>query len=320
MPYDSVISRTDAEANIPEEVSREFLKRASTESAVMTAFRRVPIAGKQQRFPVLSALPVAYWVNGDTGLKQTSEMAWNNKFLNIEEAATIIPIPENVVDDLRDAGNIDVWGEVEPAVVEAIGRLVDATVFFGTNAPGTFPMNILAAATAAGNINTESATAAQGGFFGDIDKTIGLVEDDGFDVSGFVAARSARGKFRTARNAQGDKTDADRITGNLSELDGVPITYPMRGLFPAGGAAGTSVRLFAGDWSQFVLGVRQDVTFKMLDQAVIQDNTGAIVYNLAQQDMVAMRVKIRLGWQVANLLNFDQPTEGSRYPVAVQKF
>lgn len=320
MPYDSLTSRTDSEALIPEEVSREFLDRARGESAVLTQFRRVPVPGRQVRFPVLSALPVAYWVAGDTGLKQTTEVAWTNKYLNIEEAATIVPIPENVVDDLRDQGNTDIWSEVQPDVVEAIGRLIDAAVFFGANAPGTFPTNIAAAATAAGNVNTEGATAAQGGFYGDVDKTIGLVEDDGYDVTGFVAARSARGKFRTARNAQGDKTDSGRITGNLAELDGLPISYPMRGQFPAGGSAGTNIRLFAGDWSQFVVGVRQDVTFKMLDQAVIQDNTGAIVYNLAQQDMVAMRVKIRLGWQVANVINYDQPTEGSRYPVAVQKF
>lgn len=320
MPYDNITSRTDAESLIPTEVSNEFLTRATQQSAVLTQFRRVPIAGKQTRFPVLSTLPLAYFVTGDTGLKQTTEVGWANKFLNVEEAATIVPIPENVVDDIRDAGNIDIWSEVEPAVVEAIGRLVDNAVFFGANAPGTWPTNIAAAAIAAGNTVTEGSTAAQGGFFGDIDKTIGMVEEDGFDVSGFVAARSAKGKLRTARNAQGDKLDATRVQGDLNAVDGMPISYPMRGLFPTGGAAGTNTRLFAGDWSQFVVGVRQDVTFKLLDQAVIQDNTGAIVYNLAQQDMVAMRVKIRLGWQVANLVNSDKPTEADRYPVAVLRY
>lgn len=320
MPYDSLTSRTDSESLIPEEVSREFLKRATGQSAALTMLRRVPVSGKQVRFPVLSALPVAYWVTGDTGLKQTTEMAWTNKYLNIEEAAAIVPIPENVVDDLRSAGNVDIWSEVEPAIVEAIGRLVDASVFFGVNAPGTFPTNIVAAATAAGNVVTEGADATEGSFFGDIDDTISTVEEDGFDVSGFVAARTARGRFRKARNADGDRLDKDRLNGSLTELDGLPISYPMRGMWPAGGAAGTNVRLLAGDWTQFVVGLRQDITFKMLDQAVIQDNTGAIVYNLAQQDMVAMRVKIRLGWQVANLLNRDRPTEAERYPVGVLKY
>ena len=36
---------------------------------------------------------------------------------------------------------------------------------------------------------------------------------------------------------------------------------------------------------------------KAADQGVIQDpSTKAIVYNLAQQDMVALRVVMRMGW------------------------
>jgi hypothetical protein len=95
-------------------------------------------------------------------------------------------------------------------------------------------------------------------------------------------------------------------------LDGEDIAYPMRGLWP--GTSGTP-RLFGGDWNQFVIGVRQDITMKILDQAVIQDNTGAIVYNLPQQDMTAIRLTFRIGWQVSNTINNDQPTESSRYPV-----
>lgn len=311
MPYNNLTSRSDAEALIPQEVSSAFLGYAAKQSAALTQFRRVPVAGKQVRFPVLSALPLAYFVNGDTGLKQTTEIGWQNKYLNIEEVATIVPIPENVVDDIRDAGNIDIWTEVQPAVVEAIGRCIDGAVFFGINAPETWPTSILDAATAADNDVTEGSTPSEGGFYNDIDSVLAAVEEDGFDVTGFVAARTAKGKLRQARNAQGDKLDATRTNAALTELDGLPISYPMRGLFPS------DVRLFAGDWSQYVIGVRQDVTFKLLTEAVIQDNTGAIVYNLAQQDMVAMRIKMRLGWQVANLINNDRPDEEDRYPVGV---
>lgn len=318
MPYTNLTSRTDAEALVPEEVSRIMLGKATEESAVLRLFRRVPVSRKQVRFPVLSALPVAYWVTGDTGLKQTTEMAWANKYITIEELATIMPIPENVAADIE----INIWDDAEPYLREAFARALDQTTFFGTNAPASFPTNVVAAAVAAGNTVTEgTATAAQGGYMGDLDELIAVVEEDGFDVSGFVAARTVRRKLRAARDTQGRKLDVGRISGDLTTIDGVPVSYPMRGLWPTGGGAGTNTRLIAGDFaSQFVVAVRQDITLKVLDQAVIQDNTGAIVYNLAQQDMIALRVKFRVGWQVANTINNDQPTEANRYPAAVLRF
>jgi HK97 family phage major capsid protein len=316
IPYNNIVSRTDASAVIPEEVSNVLLGGSTSESAVMSMFRRVPVGRNQTRLPVLSALPVAYWVTGDTGLKQTTEINWANKYLNIEEAATIIAVPDNVVADM----DVNVWDEAMPYLREAFGRLVDETVFFGVGAPASFPTNINAAAAAAGNNVTEAAAATAGGFYGDLDSLYGVVEADGFDVNGFVAARSARTRLRSARDSTGQKIDAGRVGGDLSTVDGLPVSYPMRGLFPTGGAAGTNVRLFAGDWDQFILGVRKDITVDVFREGVIQDNTGAIVFNLMQQDMTAIRLTFRLGWQVSNLINRDQPTEASRYPVGVLRY
>lgn len=311
MAYDNVISRADAQARIPEQVSSAMLKSLANESAARALFTQIPVGTNQTRFPVLSALPVAYWVSGDTGLKQTTEINWANKYINIEEIAAIVPIPEAVLDD----ASFDVWGEVQPLLEQAIGRTLDSAVFFGTNAPGTFPTNVGAAAVAAGNtVNRGTNNAALGGIVGDVGDAVGLAEADGFDLRAGIANRSLRGFARKARNTQGDRYDEITITPDSVTLDGVEFRFPMRGQWPSGS---TSAEAIMFDPSEFVLGVRQDITYKVLDQAVIQDNTGAIVYNLAQQDMVAMRVVFRVGWQVANTLNYDQPTEGSRYPAAV---
>lgn len=308
MAYNNVVSRTDAAALIPEEVSKEMLGKATTQSAVLQMFRHVPVGRAQLRFPVLSALPVAYWVSGDTGLKQTTEVDWTNKYLNIEEIATIMPVPDSVAADV----DANIWDEAMPLLTEAFARTLDSAVFFGTNAPASFPTNINSAVTSAGNNTTEGAAAAAGGYFGDIDSLYGKVEADGFDVTGWVAAVSAKSKLRTARDSQGRKLDTGRVDGSVNTLDGFDIAYPMRGLWPT---ASSSPRIFGGDWSQFIVGVRQDISVKILDQAVIQDNTGQIIYNLPQQDMTAIRLTLRVGWQVANTINNDQPTEGSRYPV-----
>jgi HK97 family phage major capsid protein len=309
IPYNNLTSRTDAAALIPEEVSTEMLRRATDESAVLRLFRRVPVGRAQVRFPVLSALPVGYFVNGDTGLKQTTEVNWTNKYLNIEEIATILPVPDNVVADV----DVNIWDEAMPYLVEAFYRTFDAAVFFGTNAPGTWPTNVSAAALAAGNSLTGNAAATAGGGYGDLDAAYALLDADGYDPTGIVAATTWKGRIRPARDSTGQRLDPGRANATLSDIDGLPVVYPMRGLWPAGSGGPYAL---VGDWSQFVVGVRQDITMKILDQAVITDNTGAIIYNLPQQDMTAIRLTFRVGWQVANILNYDQPTEGSRYPVA----
>lgn len=309
MPYNNVIAR--GEVPMSEDYAAQIIDNAKDQSAAMLTFRRATVSKSQQRFPVLAALPTAYWVNGDTGLKQTTEMSWTNKYLNIEELAAIVPIPDAVVED----ADFDIFGEVRPKLEEAIARALDAAIYFGTNAPASFPTNVVAAAVAGGNaVARGTATSAQGGIWGDIDNLIGALETDGYDPDAYVANRTLKGRLRQARTTSGERLDRDRTDGNLASIDGDAVTYSMRGLWPTGLSAAEVIAL---QRSEFILGVRRDITYKVLDQAVIQDNTGAIQYNLAQQDMVALRVTFRAGWQVANGLNYDQAVEASRYPAAV---
>lgn len=314
MAFDNVISRADASALIPEDVASDIIRGATQESFVLSQFRRVPMSRGQQRMPVLSALPTAYFVTGDTGLKQTTELAWANKYLDAEELAVIVPVPQAVLDD----ADFDIWGESKPRIVEAIGRAIDGAVAFGINAPSSWPQNMVAAAIAAGNDPTEGAAATAGGFQDDVDQLMGAVEADGFDVTAFAASRTAKSKFRRARDANGQRLEG--LNDTLTEYLGVPISYTMSGLWPDAGSSPARRRMIAFDKSQFVVGVRRDIEYKISEDAVIQDNTGAIIYNLFQQDMVAMRVTMRVAWQVANIINYDEETEADRYPAAVLRY
>jgi HK97 family phage major capsid protein len=310
--YNNVISRSEASALMPEDVTREVITHLPTESAALSMFRHVPMSRAQTRMPVESALAVAYWVNGDTGLKQTTEQNWTNKYLNAEELAAIVPIPEAVLDD----ADYDIWALIKPTLVEAIGRALDAAVFFGTNKPASWPAAIGPAAVTAGNVAVSgTATPAAGGIMGDISAVFGTVEADGYDPSGMIANRTVKSALRNARATTGESL-ANAPAADGSEVYGVPVQYPMRGIWPTGAGATQAI---AGDFSQGVLGVRQDITFKVLDQAVIMDNsaTPVILFNLAQQDMVALRVVARFAFQVPNPMTYDQPTEASRYPFGV---
>src|SRR6188508_2937775 len=201
MAYNNITSRTDAASLIPEEVSRDLVTRATEESAVLQLFRRVSVGRAQVRMPVISALPVAYWVNGDTGLKQTTEVNWANKYLNIEEIAVILPVPDNVIADAE----MNIWDEAMPYMTEAVGRTLDSAVFFGTNAPASFPTNVYAALDAAGNDVTAGTAAASGGYMADVDLALAALEADGYEADGAVAATSLKGKLRAARDSTGQR-------------------------------------------------------------------------------------------------------------------
>jgi HK97 family phage major capsid protein len=301
------VSRTDAAALVPEQVSQAMLTSLSEQSAVLQLGQRIPIARNQVRFPVLSALPTAYFVSGDTGLKQTTEAAWANKYLYVEEIATIVPIPEAVLDD----AGFDVWGSIQPLMETAIARTLDAAVVFGTNAPTTWATegNLVGKAVAAGNVVARGTNnAAAGGLHGDLSDLVATLEADGQVPNGAIGNVTTRGRLRGVRATDGQV---------LQLPSDIPtITYPgsLAGLWPSGTNA---AEVLMGDFTKLVVGVRQDMTYKLITEGVITDNTGAIVYNLPQQDMVALRLVFRAGYAVANPINYQQATEGSRSPFAV---
>lgn len=309
MAYNNVVSRTNVQALVQEQISTIMLNGLTNQSAVLNLFTRLNVPTNQTRFPVISALPTAYFVTGDTGLKQTTEVNWTNKYIDIQELAAIVPIPDSVLADT----NFDLEGAIRPLLENAIARALDAAVFFGANAPVVWPQHVAAAAIAAGNSHARgTATQAEGGIAEDINQLMGLLVEDGYALTGFVGNPVFQTRLRSARGADGQLlTD---INGGVNTIWGLPTSYPMAGQWPTGLAA---AELFALQRENFIVGVRQDFSVSVHREGVIQDNAGVIQYNLMQQDMTAIRIVFRVGWQVSNPLNYQQATEASRYPAAV---
>ena len=297
----NIIDRARAEALIQEQVVSTIFQDAPKQSVFMSLARKLPnMTSKQTRSPVLDMLPVAYWVNGDTGFKQTSQQAWDNVYLTAAELAVIEPIPEAVLDD----ADFDILGEVTPRVNEAIGARVDAAVLFGTNRPTEWQNDIITMARQAGN-NVSGGAVTYDTLLGE-NGVISKVEESGHMVNGAIASMAMRGKLRGIKNTGGTPLFKSDMQGSTQyALDGAPLYFPQNGAFDA-----SIAQMIVGDWSQAVYSIRQDVTTKILDQGVIQDpNTKEIIYNLAQQDMIALRVVFRMGWALPNpatALNSDR--------------
>lgn len=320
MPYNSLASRTTGAALIPEEVQHEIVQGIEVKSAALQLFRHQPMKRGQQRIPVLSALPSAYFITGvdlnarDTGLKQTTTQAWTNVFLNAEEIAVIVPVPKNLVADI----DYDFWTEVKPKVTEAFGVALDDAIFFGTNAPTTWPTSIVAAANAAGNLVVAGTSTVD--FLDDVNNAMIAVEADGYDVNGFWARKQVKGKFRGLRSTTKEllflpDNGSPQETINTGTLYGEKIVFSNAG-FASFATGATGYSMIMGDWTQGIVGIREDITMEMFDTGVLQDNTGTIVFNLLQQDMVALRATCRMAFAVPNPINRMQQTGAARYPFA----
>lgn len=309
MPYSNIISRTDAGALIPEEVSAEIIQNVTEASVVMRLGKKLAnMSRAQTRMPVLSLFPIGYFVNGDTGLKKTSEVNWANKYIDAEEIAVFVPISKAVLDD----SDYDIWAEIKPLLAEEFGRVFDAAVLFGDNAPAAWPTDVLASAVAAGNSVTLGAGADIYTDIMDTGGVIAAVEADGYFHDGSASAVSMRARLRGLRDADGNLIFTRSMQdGTPYALDGEPMYFPRNGCWDVAQA-----HMILGEWSKLVWSLRQDITYDVFDQAIIQDATGAIVYNLAQQDMLALRAVMRIGWQVPNPINRLQETEANRYPFA----
>ena len=287
-----MITREEAEAIIRQQVVQAIEQDAPKSSTFLSLARKLPnMTSNQTRIRVLDFLPTAYWVTGDTGFKQTSEQAWDNVFLNAEELAVIVPIPEAVFSDAE----FDIFGQVTPRVTEAIGARVDGAAIFGINRPAGWRADIITTARQAGN-----NVAPGSDLFAALYEPNGVwdkVESNGYSVNGAIAKPGFRAQLRGIR----DEVGRSMFLANMQQpgqytLDGTPVTFPENGAFET-----TVASLVAGDWSKAVYAIRQDITVKILDQGVIQDpTTKAIVYNLAQQDMIALRVVFRMGWALPN--------------------
>lgn len=289
-----IVDRQAAEALIQEQLIETIQQDTPKQSVFMQLARKLPnMTSKQTRVPVLDMLPMAYWVNGDNGFKQTSEQAWDNVFLTAEELAVIVPVPEAVIDD----ASFDIMGEIQPRVVEAIGQRVDSAIIFGVNRPAGWPADIITRARQAGNNVAPGSGADYYNLIMGENGLIDRVEKSGRMVTGAVSAMGMRAKLRGVRTNSGQPIFKSDMQGSTQyALDGAPMYFPQNGSFD------TSVaQLVVGDWSQAVYAIRQDITVKILDQGVIQNPaTKEIQYNLAQQDMIALRVVFRMGWALPN--------------------
>ena len=293
------IVRSDVDALIETQVANEIFEGVVRDSKALSMFKRLPNATSDKtKLRVLDTLPVAYFVDetNNNGRKNITKMAWDKKYINIAELAVIIPIKENLLND----SSIDIWSEVRPRIVEAFAKKIDDAMFFGTGKPSDWRTGLIPSVQAVG----ANVSETNKGLYSDINDAMTKVEESGYNVNAILGGTGLKGKFRMMLDTTGQPL-------NTTEIGSIRREFMDNGVWDKDTAT-----LLVGDFSQAVYSIRQDVTYKVLTEAVIQDPTdGSILYNLAQDDMVALRVTMRLGWEIPNPVNAEN-TGVTRFPFA----
>lgn len=308
------VTETNVLATLRDAYSPDILKGALLESAVLPLMKRLPNFGTHKEvMPVLATLVQGYFpgvdgTNDIPNIIQTSGISWEGINLYAEKVAALVPLPKDVIED----SEYDIEGQVVPAIKEALAAVIDAAILHGTGKPTNWPDGIYTVVNAAGQVVSQAAFAdlydallSSGGAFG-------LVEADGFMVNGMVVHPTMLAAIRECRSTGGVPIFMPTPTETFKySVNGQPMSVALNGAV----ASANGAKAFVGDFKQAVYAVRKELTFEVLKEATI--TAGTLTINLAQQEMIAIKAVMRMGWQLPNPINRMQPTKANRCAFSV---
>lgn len=273
---------------LPAQISAEIIQKAQEASAVMSLARKIDLPGTGVAVPVIMGDPEAAWVE-ETGVKPVSNSEVVSKLLRPYKMAVIETVSQEL---MRDAAGL--YDALVARLPMALATKFDNTIIGGTSKPGNDFDNFATATAQDISSNTYAALVAADGD----------VAAHGGIVNGFAIAPQGKSILLGAV----DSTGRPLFINNVAE-GAIPMilgakTVQNRGLYKAD-ASGNKVGV-VGDWTQAVYGVVEGIKISVSDQATLTTSSGTI--NLWQQNMVAIRAEIEIGFR-ANTEVFNVLTD-----------
>ena len=273
------INRTTT-ITLPPEVSNEILQKTQDDSAVMALARQITIPGTGVTVPVLTGDPSAAWVT-ETAAKPVSNPGVSTKQLTPYKLAVIETFSNEFV---RDAAAL--YDALVARLPLALANKFDNTVIGGTTKPGdnfedmsTCTSVALTATTAYTQLVTATSNIATAG---------GI-------VNGFAISPQCKAMLLSAVDGQNRPLFINSVAdGAIPQILGAP-TIQSKGMYKAKADSAPAVVGIVGDWTQAVYGTVEGVQIAVSDQATL--TTGSTTINLWQNNMVAVRAEIEIGFR-----------------------
>lgn len=287
---------------LPTEVSSEILQKTQEASAIMQLARQITLPGRGLTIPMITGDPTAEWV-AETGVKPVSNPSVNQKVMQAYKIAVIETFSQEFTRDMRA-----LYDALIARIPGALSKCFDATVIGTVTKPGQNFDNF--ASCTAQSINGTNTYA------GLVAADADISDHDGI-LNGFALAPKAKSILLSAVDGNNRPLFINSVAeGTIPLILGEP-TYFNKGVYKAGvsGSPGTpAVVGVAGDWTQAMYGTVEGVKVDITDNATVTMGSGAsaTTINLWQQNMVAVRAEIEIGFRadttVFNLLTGAVPT------------
>jgi HK97 family phage major capsid protein len=238
----------------------------------------------------------------EAGYKPVADAALGSYQLVAQKMAVFVIVSE----ELLAESAVDLISYYQEGITQQFSKYIDVFALTGGGPFGT--ENLIAAATANGvgphNQILTGTTAAPTGVLDKVTAAFNSVEADDFQPNGWLMGRPFKGFLRALNDSTGRPLLAESFQGDVPDtMWGENVYYLGRGVFPTGNNA---TRAVVGDFSQYVIGIRDDLTFSLHNEGTISlDITDATTrantqVNLLQQNLVALRAEMRLGAKIIN--------------------
>lgn len=285
----------DAKAGytIPSELMAEVLRIAGEKGVARSEMRYLPFSGpgNERKVPTIGSSVTVSWVN-EGAKKPGTKAVFGLVTQTLKKLAAIVPLTEEVIEDSA----INLTELIATLFAEAVATEEDAQFFAGSGSPWTGILNNASVVKTTTQLDPSLK-----------DRTLA---DDLLTMQDSIPAKAAANAkyymnrtwltvIRTLKDANGNYIYQNPGQGQPATLWNKPVT--LVDSMPAFSEvqAGDQFVIFTDLKQTCIFGDKQELRVKMLDQATITDADGSTVINLAEQDMVAVRVVERVGYVVA---------------------
>ena len=261
----------------------------------MPGLRIRRVTGKREKLTEYVGRPTVATV-AEGAAKPATGAEYAQVTLDMVKGAAIVMYTTELIEDAVEDPTVLVNNDVRAAFADWVD-----TNALGRNAAGTI----------VGSFNSELSETTQTvelGTTGDalavaISSAMNLVESNGYMPTGAILATDGRAHLRNARGP-GDNAATPVYSEGYNQpapsIYGLPLRFTTNLQTFAGAAGAWRVVGVVGDFSQAVLGIRNDITMSLSDQATV--DVGGTLHHLFQQNKVAARWEARMGF-VAHDLN-----------------